>query len=721
MTAPGSAAGKRPENAPHRLAPLLRPASIALVGASATPNTVGAGMIRSTAKLSQGHRVYLVNPKYDEIDGLACHPSLAALPEVVDHVVLGVGNGRIEAQIDEAIARGVKAATIFGSCYLEEDTHPPLTRRIAVKAAAAGLQICGGNGMGFYNLDHDLRVCGFPPPEWLERGGVTFISHSGSAFTALVHNDRRFRYNLAVSSGQELATTAADYLDFALDQPTTRSVGLFLETVRDPVRFVAALEKAAERDVPVIALKVGRTAESAALAVSHSGAIAGDHGAYAALFDRYGVIQVDDLDELGNALLLMESPRRAAKGGIASMHDSGGLRELLVDLATEQGVPFARIGGDTTAKLASRLDYGLEPINPLDAWGTGHDYEAIFTDCLAALANDPDTALAGMFVEPRDGYYLSEGYGRLLQATLAQTEKPIFLTTNMASNGADQLCRRLVRNGVPVMLGAKPALRAIRLAFERRDWRALPPLSPPSPPSGLRAAWMPRLATGRPLDEAEGLALFADYGVPVLPHRIVEDAAASVAAARELGFPAVLKTAMPGILHKSDVGGVKLALADEAAVVAAWDDVAARLGPRALVMPMAGQGARGGVELAFGALDDPQFGPIVLIGAGGVLIELLADRAFALPPIDATRARRLIDRLRVRPLLDGRRGAPPADIDAVAEAFARFSVMIADLAGLLAEVDVNPLIAGPDGCVALDALVVPKAAGGPAEFFHRDG
>lgn len=709
MTASVQAARDVPAEAPHRLAPLLRPVSIALVGASATPNTVGAGMIRSTARLSHGHRVYLVNPKYDEIDGMACFASISALPEVVDHVVLGVGNGRIEAQIDEAIARGVKAATIFGSCYLEDDTAPPLTRRIAAKAEAAGFQICGGNAMGFYNLDHDLRICGFPPPEWLERGGIAFISHSGSAFTALVHNDRRFRFNLAVSSGQELATTAADYLDYALDQPTTRAVGLFLETVRDPARFVAALEKAAERDSPVVALKVGRTAESAALAVSHSGAIAGDHGAYAAVFDRYGVVQADDLDELGNALLLMESPRRAARGGLASMHDSGGLRELLVDLATGQGIPFAKIDADTTSTLASRLDFGLEPINPLDAWGTGHDYEAIFTDCLAALANDPDTALAGMFVEPRDGYYLSEGYARLLQAALARTDKPVFLAANMAGNGADELCRGLVRGGVPVLLGARPALRAVRLALDRRDWCALPPLSPPAAPSGMRAKWSPRLSTGQTLDEAEGLALFADYGLPVLPHRIVESAAAARAAAHELGFPVVLKTAMPGTLHKSDVGGVKLSLADDAAVAAAWDDVAARLGPRALVMPMAGQGMRG-VELAFGALHDAQFGPIVLVGAGGVLIELLADRRFAVPPFDAVRAQRLIDGLSLRRLLDGVRGAPPVDLGAVSRALARFSVMTADLAGLIGEVDVNPLIAGPQGCVALDALVVPRTA-----------
>ena len=717
MTASGApAASPAPAIAAHRLAKLLAPRSIALIGASQTPHTVGSGMIRSTAKLSQGHRVYLVNPKYAEIDGMPCYPSIADLPEVVDHVVLGIANARIEAQIAEAIRCGVGAATIFGSCYLENDSleqdgGPPLTRRISAMAREAGMALCGGNGMGFYNLDHDLRVCGFPPPEWLEQGGVTFISHSGSAFTALVHNDRRFRFNLAVSSGQELVTTAADYLDYALDQPTTRAVGLFLETVRDPDAFVAALEKAAERDIPVVALKVGRTAESAALAVSHSGAIAGDHGAYAAVFDRYGVIQVDDLDELGNALLLMENPRRVAKGGLASMHDSGGLRELLVDLASEQGVPFAKINADTTAKLASRLDYGLDPINPLDAWGTGHDYEAIFTDCLTALAEDPDTAVAGMFVEPRDGYYLSDGYGRLLLAVAERSAKPIILTTNMASNGADELCRRLVRAGVPVLLGAAPTLRVLRLAFARRDWQALAPSQPPAVPPGLRAKWEPRLKTGATLDEAEGLALFADYGVPVLPHRIVDSGVAAVAAARALGFPVALKTAMPGILHKSDVGGVKLGLADVGAVVAAWDDLAARLGPRAIVMPMVNVGAGKGVELAFGAIDDPQFGPIVLAGAGGILIELLKDRAFALPPFDAAWARRLVDRLKMRPLLDGARGAAPADIDAVAEALARFSAMIADLEGLLAEVDVNPLVAGPEGCVALDALVVPKQRG----------
>jgi hypothetical protein len=219
---------------------------------------------------------------------------------------------------------------------------------------------------------------------------------------------------------------------------------------------------------------------------------------------------------------------------------------------------------------------------------------------------------------------------------------------------------------------------------------------------------MPRLQQGTALDESESLRLFGDYGVPVLSHRIVEDADAALAAAREFGFPVAMKTAMPGILHKSDVGGVKLALAGDEEVRRAYDDLCKRLGPRVIVMPMAGKG----VELAFGAIADPQFGPIVMAGAGGTLIEILGDRRFAMPALDDAGARRLIDRLKVRPLLDGVRGAAPADIASVAQALARFSVMIADLGDLIAEADVNPVLCGPRGCVALDALVVGRAPAG---------
>jgi acetate---CoA ligase (ADP-forming) len=691
----------------HRLSPLLTPRSIALVGASPKYETVGNGMIRGVREGQFGGRLYLVNPNYPEIDGLACYPSLAALPETVDHVVIGVANARIEAQLAEAIRHGARAATIFASCYLRGDSDPPLTRRLAAMAHAAGLQICGGNGMGFYNLEHSLRVCGFPPPSFLAHGSIALISHSGSAFSGLCHTDRRFRFSLAVSAGQELTTTVADYLDFALEMPSTRVVGLFLETVRDPAGFVAALEKARQRDIPIVVLKVGRTAESAALALSHSGALAGNHAAYQALFDRYGVIEVDDLDGFANCLLLFSQPRRAGKGGLATIHDSGGLRELAIDLASAQGVRYARIAEATRQKLAARLEYGLEPTNPLDAWGTGHDYENIFTDCLQALVGDPDTAIAILCAETRSGFYLHESYGRIVQTVAARTDKPVLMSNNLATVGNDDLAVRCTQSGTPVLVGLKPMMTAVRAALDYRDFRMRTPITPPAAPLGAKARWSARLQRGGALHESEGLALFADYGIPVMKHAIAESAADAEAAAGNLGWPVALKTAMPGILHKSDVGGVKLNLGDVAAVRAAYDDLARRLGSRVLVMPMAGKG----VELAFGALDDPQFGPIVMVGAGGILIETMADRRFALPPFDAATARRLLDGLKVRPLLDGRRGLPAANIDVVADALARFSVLAADLAGQFQEIDINPLLSGAEGCVALDALVTGRPQG----------
>ena len=704
VDAPSARTATSVGGAVHRLTPLLAPRSIALIGASPKAESVGNGMIRGVREGKFSGRFYLVNPNYREIDGLACYPSVAALPEVVDHVVIGVANARIEAQLTEAIQHGARAATIFASCYLENDRDPPLTKRIAAMARSGGLQLCGGNGMGFYNLEHGLRVCGFPPPPWLDHGGIALISHSGSAYSGLCHTDRRFRYSLAVSAGQELVTTVADYLDFALDMPSTRVVGLFLETVRDPPRFVAALEKATARDIPIVVLKVGRTAASAAFAASHSGALAGNHAAYQALFDRHGVVEVDDLDAFANCLLLFGQPRRAGRGGLATMHDSGGLRELAVDLAVAQHVPFAQIGDETKGKLAARLEYGLEPANPLDAWGTGHDYESIFTDCLQALMDDPDTAIGVLCAETRSGFYLHEGYGRITQAVAAKTRKPVLMSTNLATVGNDDLAVRNTHAGVPVLIGLQPMMTAIHAAFDYRDFRLRAPARSVPPPAGAKARWTPQLRRGGALDEAESLALCADYGLPVMPHRLVENAAAAEAAAADLGLPVVLKTATPGILHKSDVGGVVLRLADKPAVRAAYDDLARRLGPRVLVMPMAAPG----VELAFGAVDDPQFGPVVMSGAGGVLIEILADRRFALPPFDALTARRLLDRLKARPLLDGKRGMPGADIEAVANALAQFSVMVADLAGLFEEIDVNPFLCGPGGCFALDALVIGR-------------
>lgn len=687
----------------HRLDPLLKPASVALIGASPKPDSVGRGMITAATAPGTPSRIYLVNPAYQDIEGQRCYPDLASLPEKVDLAVIGVANHRVEAALQEAVAAGARAATLFGSCYLPEDREPPLTKRLAAIARDADMPICGANCMGFYHLNFGLRVCGFPPPDWIKPGRIALITHSGTVFSALCHNDKRLRFGLAVSSGQELVTTAADYLDFALAQPDIRCVGLFLETVRDPAVFVQALERARERHVAVVALKVGRTDASAAMAASHSGAVAGNHAAYRALFDRYGVIEVDNLDDFANTLRLFSGPRDLAAGGLASMHDSGGLRELMVDLAEDAGVPFAEISAETQAKLAARLDHGLDPINPLDAWGTGHDYEAAFADLMMALVQDPATAIGVLCAETRDGFHLVEGYARAMREAFARSDKPVVISTNIGSAGSDVLAAGLTAEGIPVLSGIASTLRVVGKAMAYRDGLQLPLPIPAAAPAGMQAKWRDRLKSGEVLSEAESLTLLNDYSVPTLPFALAETAADAASAAHRLGLPVVMKTAVPGILHKSDVGGVHLNLQDDDAVAAAYDDLKSRLGAKVLLMPMAARG----LELSFGGLYDAQFGALAMIGAGGTLIELLSDRQFALAPLDQPAAGRLIERLSLCKLMNGYRGMPAVAKVKVAEAFANFSVMLADLGDLIAECDLNPVIAGAAGCVAVDALIVP--------------
>ena len=426
------------------------------------------------------------------------------------------------------------------------------------------------------------------------RGGITFISHSGSPYGALAHNDPRFRFNLVVSAGQELVTSAADYLDYALDQPETRVVGLFLETVRNPAGFVAALDKAKLRQIPVVMLKVGRTAASAAMALTHSGAITGDDATYRALYDRHGVLPVDTLDELAACLSLFEQPRRAARGELVAVHDSGGERELAMDLAAALGVSFARIGADTVARLQARLEHGLAPANPLDAWGTGRDFIDIFAECFRALVDDPNAALGLFFNDLRDNFYIHEGFVEAARRVHAQTAKPVAIASNFSLARHPKVAAALSDQGIPVLVGTVPALVAARNMMAYRDVLA----RPADPPPEVRPEndWPERLATGNSLDEAEGLSLLADYGIASLPRLVVDSELAALDAARRIGFPAVLKTAAPDIRHKTEQRGVKLGIADEASVATAYRDLASRLGPRVLVTRMAPPG----VELAFG-------------------------------------------------------------------------------------------------------------------------
>jgi acetate---CoA ligase (ADP-forming) len=656
--------------------------------------------------LASGYRgtVYPVNPAYSSLYGSSSYASISELPDPVDLAILSVPNRVLERSVEEAIAAGARALLIFASAELEGDgrARPPAMAR------AAGVPLCGANCMGFFNAMQSLRAFSALLPERLECGGITCIAQSGSLLQALLFNDERLAFNLAVSSGQELVTSAAEFMDFALDQSTTRVVALILESVREPQRFTQALEKAQRHDVPVIFLKLARSAAGARLALSHTGAIAGNTEVYEALFRRYGVLGVRDLQELAATATLLSAPRRVGSGGLAAILDSGGERELLVDVAAEVGVPFARIGPATVQLLREQLDPGLEPINPLDAWGTGREFESIFESCFSALLEDPDSAL-GMFVcDLSDELDLHHAYVAVCEAVARRSPKLLVAMTNYSAWSHRRLAARLRHAGIPVLDGTAASLQAVRHALGYRDFRSRAARAPAAHCRNARADHWQRVLGARTtaLTEDEGYALLTDYGISVPRHSVAESAESALAAARIIGYPVALKTAMSGILHKSDVGGVRLGLANDAELTAAYRDIADRLGSRVLVSALAPPG----VEMAFGLVQDESFGSFVMAAFGGTWIEYLKDRALAKAPVDEASAAQLLAGLRLAPVLDGVRGAAPCDRAALIRTFARLGELAQDLGAQIAEMDLNPVLVSPAGATAVDCLLVPRPA-----------
>jgi acyl-CoA synthetase (NDP forming) len=612
----------------------------------------------------------------------------------------------MEDQLRLASARGDRSAVIYGSAFDEPGAAPGSRRaRLATVAEEGGLAVCGAGCMGFVNVHGGLRAIGYLEPDPLPAGPIALVTHSGSAFSALLRAERRLGWTLAVSSGQELVTTTADYLDYALELEGTRVVGLILETLRRPDALRAALGRAAGAGVVVVALTVGGSPGGRAMVAAHSGALAGDDATWEALCDATGMIRVRDLAELTDTLELFGAgrrPGRRATGrrrGIASVHDSGAERTLAVDLADRLGIPWAALGSETVERLDRLLDNGLEVDNPLDVWGTGAATREVLGGALRALSEDPAVevvALAVDLVPELDG---DTSYQDAVLDVWPATTTPVCVLSNLPSALDRTVARRLRTAGVPVLEGTGSGLAALgHLVAPRPSLPTAPPVD-----TARAARWKVRLRRGY-LGGAEGMDLLADYGIPVAATRAAGDLESARAAAAAIGYPVVVKTDRPDIVHKSEVGGVVTGIGDPGVLDAAYRDLAHRLGPDVVVMAM----APAGTELALGLVRDPLVGPTVVVGAGGVLVEVLADRSVGLPPIDAAAARRLLDRLRLRPLLAGVRGAPPADIDAVVGAVVGVSRLAAELGDAVDALDVNPLRAGPGGVIALDVLVVPS-------------
>ena len=689
----------------HRLDPLLRPRSVAVVGASASPDSVGQWALKNLELGGYRGKIYAVNPRHEEVQGHRCYASLKDLPEAPDLVIFAVGDHRLEAALDEAIAVGVAAAVIQSTLVMDDDTEPLLKDRVQKKVIDAGMLVCGANCMAYYNVRDHVWTCGFDSAMHEAPGNVALISHSGSGMSGIIDCDERLRINVAVSSGNELNVTMDEYLDFVVELPETSVVGLFIETTRNPEGFRAALEKAAQKKIPIVALKVGRTEESARLTVSHSGAMAGDDATYEALFDRYGVQRARDQDELATMLIMFAELHPVGAGGLVALHDSGGERQLFVDLAHDAGVPLTTLSDETVSELTAILDPELPAVNPLDAWSRGGPGALeIMQRGITLMMQDSGAAL-GAVVHDRapDGKIYAIFLNRMQRAR-AESGKPVALVAARQGTGHDDAVVTSTHAGFPVLDGVSQFLKGVHALFEYRDFLLRETHEPEQPDSAIVEKWQTSLRTGDTLAEAESLAMLEDFGVEITTPIACASEEEVAAAASKTGYPVVLKTAKPGLLHKSDTGGVVIGITDEDQLKQMYALMSGRLGTDVLVAPM----APAGVEMFLGLKRDRQFGPVVLIGFGGVLAETIGEVQFALPPFDAAHARRCLDRMRLRPLLDGVRGAPAVDIASYCNVAERFSTMAHVLRDVLSEIDVNPVIVSESAAVAVDALVVGR-------------
>ncbi len=723
------------------LRPLFAPRSIAIVGAS--PRSWIAETVRDNLRtMGSATRCHFVNPKYEELHGQPCYPSLEALPERPDIAVVALNPLRAGMVTRDAAAAGIPAVIIPGGGVVEGgEAAAAMQVEVGEIARGHGLALVGPNCMGVIDLTANAATYIGDVSPYLPRGGVAGIAQSGSVTDAFVQSGSRVGFSRIISCGSEVVLDVCDYLAYCIDDPATTSIILFVEGFKRPERFLALADRALELGKPIMAVKVGRSDQAQAAAVAHSGSLAGETRVTEAALDAAGVIRCTDLDELLETAELVEGLRRTGRsvgrGRTGVVTVSTGEASLIADLAPRTGVDLPPLPETARERILEQLPTMGYIGNPLDPWGAAdpptaygaafesmaesgaydvlvlvHDFPYKSMPAEVATANDVTFPL---LAATRDRPHLLPVY-----VSLTSGEPPPETKAVLDEHGA----------GAPLLRGALEAFTAIasvarwearqarRLAKGpwRSAWAALAAdrTSFGNEPgrghgNGAEGTQAPR----RALPERESLDFLRAAGLAVTSAIAVPDADAAVEAARPLdGHAVALKLDALDLPHKSDLGLVRLGLAgDDAVRGAAQELFAAARGHGVdarglLVEPM----ADAGLELIVGMRRDPSFGAAVVVGFGGVLAEVLDDVAIRLAPIPRDEALTMLDELRGARVLDGVRGRPPVDREAVAELIVALS-RLGDARPDILEVDLNPVIASPDGAVAVDALVV--VAGGP--------
>jgi acetyltransferase len=659
--------------------PLLFPRSIAIVGASERNIRPIENALRGGAPVS------LVNPNRTEVLRLPCSPTLADLPATPELALLLVSHARIEGAVEAALAAGVQSLVVPGIGAEAGVEGPPIARRVAALLDAAGVAALGPNCMGVARPEGGSTWIGTVTETFLP-GHVSIVTQSGSIGEAFLACGPRVGFRVVVSSGAEFTRDAADLLAFLAGDDGTRAVGLFLETIRRPAAFAAALERCAEAEKPVVCLKVGRSEAAARATLAHTGALVGSARAFSAFLSRHGAIEVDDFHDLLETLEVL-GRRRWPKGTrVAGVSESGGECALLADHADAAGIPFRPLPEELAGHLSDEFPNYVSPENPLDAWAVA-EADVVYPRSLELLAESGayDILLAQIDLSQFRGAEETSWGEMIVHALAGVTEgTAIFpaVTSVHASDPPPALAVLAREHDVALLRGTGHALRS--LAAVARWSPARPPVV-----GGQPVDLADLLVSAGPLPEHESALALERYGLVFAPRRRASSPAEAASAVEELGPPVVVKADGPA--HKA-AGGVVLGVLTPGAA----SEAAERLGGRVLVAKQLPPGP----EALCGFARDLDYGPVLTIGLGGTAVEALALASVALAPVDLEGARRLVGEA---PGLDAvASGAARETLAAVLVALGRLAVEHPEIEA----VDVNPLILDAGGATAVDALVV---------------
>ncbi|MBL8383104.1 MAG: acetate--CoA ligase family protein [Burkholderiales bacterium] len=700
---------------------LFNPASVAVVGATNDVGRIGGVPLDLMIRRGYRGRILPINPKYAEIQGLPAYPSLAAVGAPVDLVVVAVNAAAVPQTLEDAIAAGAKGMVLFSSGFAEADEAGRAAQQaLAARARAAGVRLLGPNCLGLMAFASNVYATFSPAPRAGEskQGDIAIVSQSG-AFGAFAYSLARIKglgMSYWLTTGNEADIEFADCVAWLANDPATRVILGYIEGCRDGAKLKRALAAARAAGKRVVITKVGRSALGSAAAASHTAALTGEDAVYDAMFRQYGVWRARTVEELftvGYAASMCAAP---ASRRIGLLTTSGGVGVLMADEAVDCGLDVAEMPAAAQAALRAKVSFA-GPRNPVDITGQHQNHPELLGETLEnMLGRGPDQGrYDSLLFFPAAGLLGSPRAQVVVDALIAAHRRHPDVPLGVNGLARPEQRAQFEAAGIPVLEEPSGAVRAFgALAFMAESARRAAARAPIALPA---VAPLPAHA----LTEIEALRLLRDAGLPAMPCRHAASADEAAAAAAALGFPVVVKLSSRTITHKSDVGGVRLDLADAAAVRAAFDAVTAsarRADPAAhvdgvLVAPM----IRGGVECILGVQRDPVFGPVVMFGLGGVLVEALKDVSFRVAPIDEAEARAMVDEIRARRVLDGMRGAPPADVDALAAAIAALSRFAAAHADRLESLDLNPFVVLPrDGpgvggarALALDAVLIARS------------